>query len=213
MSSVARPPHDLTCAQLFGSWLPDAFDKAVAAGAKPPDIVVSVILDGDAPVAPGPSATPGVGDGGMWTLRVADSKLTVTQGADTAALVSLRQSVADFRAAVWGEGEMASLLPEELDLTKAITGQTKLPTAAIGQVKGTLDVVVPGFAGRTWKASLTFGGAAAPKATVTADLATLEQLRAGTLPPAQAFFAGKIAVTDDVPWLMQIAMNLAAGGL
>jgi hypothetical protein len=199
MSSVARPPHDLSCAQLFGSWLPDAFDKAVAAGAKPPDAVISVVLDGD--------------DGGAWTLRVAGGKLAVSQGADTAALVTLRQSVADFRAAVWGEGEMASLLPEELDLTKAITGQTKLPTAALGQVKGTLDVVVPGFAGRSWKASLTFGGAATPKATVTADMATLEQLRAGTLPPAQAFFAGKIAITDDVPWLMQIAMSLAAGGL
>jgi hypothetical protein len=199
MSSLARPPHDLSCAQLFGSWLPDAFDRAVAAGAKPPDAVVSVILDGD--------------DGGMWTLRVADGKLSVTQGADTAAMVTLRQSVADFRAAVWGEGDMASLLPEELDLTKAITGQTKLPTAALGQVKGTLDVVVPGFAGREWKASLTFGGAPTPKATVTADMQTLEQLRAGTLPPAQAFFAGKIAVTDDVPWLMQIAMSLAAGGI
>jgi putative sterol carrier protein len=199
MSSVARPPHDLTVAQLFGSWLPDAFDKAVAAGAKPPDAVVSVVLDGDG--------------GGEWTLRTAGGKLAVSEGTDAAALVTIRQSVADFRAAVWGEGEMASLLPEELDLTKAITGETKLPTAALGQVKGTLDVVVPGFAGRTWKASLTFGGAATPKATVTADMATLEQLRAGTLPPAQAFFAGKIAVTDDVPWLMQIAMNLAAGGL
>jgi hypothetical protein len=203
MSSVARPPHDLTCAQLFGSWLPDAFDQAVAAGAKPPDAVVSVVLD--------PSGD--TNDGGAWTLRTAGGKLTVSEGTDPAALVTIRQSVADFRAAVWGEGEMASLLPEELDLTKAITGQTKLPTAALGQVKGTLDVVVPGFAGRTWKASLTFGGAATPKATVTADMATLEQLRAGTLPPAQAFFAGKIAVTDDVPWLMQIAMSLAAGGL
>jgi hypothetical protein len=199
MSSVVRPPHDLTCAQLFGSWLPDAFAKAVAAGATPPDTVVSVILDGE--------------EGGAWTLVTRGGKLAVSEGADAAALVTIRQSVADFRAAVWGEGEMASLLPEELDLTKAITGQTKLPTAALGQVKGTLDVVVPGFAGRTWKASLTFGGADTPKATVTADMETIEQLRAGTLPPAQAFFAGKIAITDDVPWLMQIAMSLAAGGL
>lgn len=199
MSALARPPHDLSVAELFSTWLPRAFADATAAGATPPDAVISVVLDGES--------------GGEWTLRVAGGKLAVSDGTDPAAMVTLRQSVADFRAAVWGEGDMASLLPEELDLTKAITGQTKLPTAALGQVKGTLDVAVPGFGGRTWTATLTFGGAPTPKATITADLATIEQLRAGTLPPAQAFFAGRIAVTDDVPWLMQIAMNLAAGGL
>lgn len=214
MSTVARPPADLSCAALFSTWLPDVFARARAAGARAPDVVVSVILDG-APVSPGPSATsPHVGDrGGAWTLRVAGGELTVGDGADPSALVTLRQPVADFRALVWGEGNMGSLLPQQLDLTAALTGEVRLPTAALAQVKGTLHLEVPGFAGRTWKASLTFGGAAEPSATVTADVSTLEQLRSGALPPAQAFFAGKIAVTGDVPWLMQIGMSLAAGGI
>lgn len=199
MSTVARPPADLSCADLFSTWLPDVFARARAAGAKAPDVVMSVILDGDG--------------GGAWTLRVAGGALSVADGADASALVTLRQPVADFRALVWGEGNMDSLLPQQLDLTAALTGEVQLPTAALAQVKGTLHLEVPGFVGRTWKASLMFGGAASPSATVTADVPTLEQLRSGALPPAQAFFAGKIAVTGDVPWLMQIGMSLAAGGM
>lgn len=199
MSSVARPPADLSCADLFTTWLPDVFARARAAGAKAPDMIVNVVLDGDG--------------GGAWTLRVAGGALTVKDGADASALVTLRQPVADFRAAVWGEGNMDSLLPQQLDIAAAITGEVTLPTAALAQVKGTLHVDIPGFEGRTWKASVSFGGAADPSATVTVDVPTLQELRAGALPPAQAFFAGRIAVTGDVPWLMQIGMSLAAGGM
>ena len=198
-SSLARPPADLSFAELFATWLPDAFARARAAGAKAPDVVVSVVLDG--------------AGGGAWTLRVAGGALTVSDGADAAALITLRQPVSDFRAAVWGEGNMGSLLPQQLDLAAAITGEVKLPTAALQQVKGTLNLDLPGFVGRTWKAAITFGGAAEPSATVTVDVPTLEELRSGALPPAQAFFAGRIAVTGDVPWLMQIGMSFAAGGL
>jgi hypothetical protein len=196
-ASVARPPAGLSCAELFSTWLPDAFARAKAAGARAPDVVAGVILDGDG--------------GGAWTLRVAGGTLTVADGAAPGALITLRQPVADFRAAVWGEGDAGSLVPEQLDLTAAITGQSNLPVAALAQVKGTLHVEIPGFQGRTWKAAITFGGAAEPNAAVTVDVPTLEELRAGTLPPAQAFFAGRIAVTGDVPWLMQVGMSLAGG--
>lgn len=196
---LARPPADLSCADLFATWLPEAFARARAAGASAPDAVVAVELDGDG--------------GGAWTLRVAGGQLAVADGADAAALVTLRQPVADFRAAVWGEGDVGALVPPQLDLTAAITGEAKLPLATLAQVKGTLNVEIPGFAGRTWKAAVALGGAAAPSATVTVDVPTLEQLRAGSLQPAQAFFAGKIAVTGDVPWLMQVGMSVAAGGM
>lgn len=189
----------MSCAELFSTWLPETFVRAQAAGARAPDLAATVVLDGDG--------------GGAWALRVAGGKLTVAEGSDPGALVTLRQPVADFRAAVWGEGTAGSLLPEQLDLTAAITGQSNLPLAALAQVKGTLHVEIPGFQGRTWKTAVTFNGAAEPSATVTVDVPTLEELRAGTLPPAQAFFAGRIAVTGDVPWLMQVGMTLAAGGM
>jgi hypothetical protein len=198
-ATVSRPPASLSIADLFGTWLPDTFARARAAGAMPPDATIAVTLDGEG--------------GGAWTLAVKGGVLTVSDGADAGALIALRQSAADFRAAIWGEGGSDALLPPQLDLTAAITGQTKLPTAALANVKGTLRVEIPGFAGRTWSAALTLGGAAAPSATVTVDVPTLAQLRDGTLAPANAFFAGKIAVTGDVPWLMQVGMSLAAGGL
>ncbi len=199
MSALLRPPPELTCAELFATWLPAAFERARAAGALSPDGVVAVQLEGDG--------------GGAWTLRVADGALTVGDGLDVAALVTLRQTVADFRAAVWGEGSSGALLPPQLDLAAAITGEVEIPTAALAQARGTLHVEIPGFAGRTWKTAVTILGATAPAATVAVDVPTLESLRDGSLPPAQAFFSGRIAVTGDVPWLMQIGMSLAAGGL
>lgn len=196
-ASFTRPPAETSVADLFGTWLPEAFARARAAGAAPPDLRIAVTLDGT--------------DGGSWTLAVAGGALTVTPGADENAPIALRQSAADFRAALWGEGGTTPLLPPQLDLTAAITGQARVPTAALAAVKGTLRVEIPGFAGRTWNAAVTFGGAATPTATVSVDVPTLEQLRNGTLQPAQAFFAGKIAVTGDVAWLMQVGMSLAAG--
>jgi hypothetical protein len=197
--SLARPPADLSCADLLTTWLPDAFEKARAAGARAPDITVALVLDGKG--------------GGAWTLRVAGGGLTVTNSADPAAHITVRQPVADFRAAIWGEGTMAPLLPADFDVAAAVTGEAKLPIAALGQMKGTLHLEIPDFAGRTFKVSATFGGGAEPSASVTADVATLEQMRAGTLQPAEAFFTGKIRVAGDVPWLMQVGLSLAGGNM
>jgi len=139
-TSVSRPPAETPLAELFTTWLPGAFARAIAAGAKPRDAVVSV------------------------------------------------------------------------DLAGALTG-TRLPAADLAQVKGALRLEVPGFAGRTWAVTVVLGGADQPAATVSADLPTLAALRDGTLPPAQALFGGKIAMTGDVAWLMQVGMGFAGSGL
>ena len=201
MSSLSRPSPTLSTAELFTSWLPAAFVQARAAGAAPPDAVVVVELSG--------------ADGGAWTLRVAGGALAVTAGTEAGAALVLRQSVADFRAAIWGEGEVPPLLPEEVDLAEALAGQAKVPFAQLAAVAGTLVLEIPEVAGRTWTLALCAGGAAAPSATVRLDLPTIAALRAGTLPVSTAFFSGKIAVTGDVPWLMQVGMSLAAslGGM
>lgn len=204
MTPLARPPAALSCAELFTTWLPEAFARARAAGAQPPDARLRVELAGDG--------------GGAWLVTVAGGELAIARGgvdagADADAAIVLRQSVADFRAAIWGEDDHEPLIPPELDLTAAITGQSRVPTAALAQVRGTLAIEIAGFGHRTWSLAVALGGAATPAATVAFDLPTLAALRAGTLPVAQAFFAGKIAVTGDVPWLMQVGMSLAAGGL
>ena len=198
-ASFARPPAGLPLDELFTVWLPSAFAQAQAAGAAPPDLRISVTLDGDG--------------GGAWTLAVSGKNLTVTSGAERNAPIALHQTAADFRAALWGEGGTDALVPPQLDLTAAITGQSKLPLDALANVRGVLRAEIPGFAGRTWAATFTFAGAPSPTATVSVDTATLDELRRGTLPPAQAFFAGRIAISGDVAWLMQVGMNLAAGGL
>lgn len=195
-STVARPPETITLAELFKTWLPQTFMEAVAAGAKPPDATLAVTLTGDG--------------GGAWTVRVASGGLTVGDGADPAAPIALTQTAADFRAAIWGEAGKPSMVPPQLDLTAVVTGQVKVPTAALAHIKGTLRLELPGFNGRTWAVAVTLGGAAEPSATVSADLPTLEQIRSGQLAPANAFFSGKIAITGDVPWLMQVGMGFAS---
>jgi hypothetical protein len=198
-ASFTRPPAGTPLAELFTTWLPETFARARAAGATPPDLRIAVTLDGDG--------------GGAWTLAVAGGALAVTDGAAADAPIALHQTAEDFRAALWGEGGGESLVPPQLDLTAAITGQVRVPTDALANVRGVLRLEIPGFAGRTWAAAFTFAGATSPTATVSADLATLEQLRSGALPPAQAFFTGKIAISGDVPWLMQVGMGFASGGL
>lgn len=197
-ATVARPPASISLPELFKTWLPQTFASARAAGAAPPEATIAVTLTGDG--------------GGAWTLRVAGGELTVDDGADAAAPMALRQAAADFRAALWGEDGRPSMVPPQFDLTAVVTGQVKLPTAALALVKGTLRVEIPGFGGRTWSVELTLGGATSPSATVSADLETLEQLRAGTLAPANAFFSGKIAISGDVPWLMQVGMGFSGLG-
>ncbi len=199
MSSLSRPPSTLSCAELFTTWLPAAFAQARAAGATPPDVMIAIELAGDG--------------GGAWTLVVTGGALEVNPGADPAAVITLRQSAADLRAAIWGEGDVPPLLPAEVDLGQALAGQNSLPLGALAQARGTLVVEVPGFAGRTWSAVIAIGGATTPSATVRAELETLDALRRGELGPSQAFFTGKIAISGDVAWLMQVGMSLAAGGM
>jgi hypothetical protein len=195
-ATVSRPPDSITLAELFQTWLPQTFAQARTAGAAPPDVTIAVTLTGDG--------------GGAWTLRVANGALTVDDGADAKAPIALKQSAADFRAALWGEGGKPSMVPPQMDLSAVVTGQVKVPTAALAMIKGTLRVEIPSFSGRTWAADITLGGATSPSATVSADLETLEQLRNGSLAPANAFFSGKIAITGDVPWLMQVGMGFAS---
>jgi hypothetical protein len=195
-ATVARPPASISLAELFTTWLPQTFAQARAGGATPPDVTIAVTLTGDG--------------GGAWTLRVAGGALTVDDGADARAPMALAQSAADFRAALWGEGGRPSMVPPQMDLTAVVPGQVKVPTAALALVQGTLRVEIPKFAGRTWAADITLGGAASPSATVSADLETLEELRSGALAPANAFFSGKIAISGDVPWLMQVGMGFAS---
>src|SRR6185503_8349400 len=97
MSSWDRPPAGTTVAAFFESWLPEAFEASGRHGASD---------------APRVRATLSGPDGGAWEVQAEVDRLVVERGAAPAPPdVWLRQSTADFRAALEGDADLPALLP------------------------------------------------------------------------------------------------------
>jgi hypothetical protein len=75
-------------------------------------------------------------------------------------------------------------------------------------LKGTLRFEVTGLGGRTWALELMLGHAAEPRAVITVDADTYQQMQNRTLLPAQAYFSGKIVISGDVSLAMQAGMAM-----
>lgn len=197
MTTIQRPPSDITPKDFFETWLPAEYQRLRAsAAAPPPDLSAQIRLDGEG--------------GGTWTLTLAGGALAVSAGPADRADIAVEQSVQDWRAITLGEdGDGPDLTPPE-----GISIEHWFVNPAIHQTlaatRGTLRFEIPGFRGRTFAAQLRFHGAATPEATISIDAETVTAIRAGALPAAQAFFAGKIQITGDSAFAMQIGMAVMA---
>jgi putative sterol carrier protein len=200
MTTIQRAPRDITPKDFFESWLPKEYER-LAASIKPapPDIKVQIQLDGDG--------------SGTWLLELAGGALTVSSRSVPNADIALATSVADWRAITVGEdGPGLDLAPPEGTSSGAIASLFTNPAIhqALASVRGTLRFEIPGFRGRTFAIGLTFHGAAQPQATITVDAETVAAIRSGALPAPQAFFAGKILLSGDTAFAMQVAMTVMA---
>lgn len=197
MTTIQRPPRDITPKDFFETWLPGEYDRLKASiQPAPPDLKAQVRLEGEG--------------GGTWLLELAGGALTVSTRSAPDAHITVAQSVADWRAITAGEdGAGPDLTPPE-----GISIQHWFVNPAIHQalasVKGTLRFEIPGFRGRTFAVALTFHGAAEPQATISVDAETVAAIRSGALPAPQAFFAGKILISGDSGFAMQVAMTVMA---
>lgn len=188
-----RPPADTTPARFFEEWLP-----AQMAGKKGPEkpLRVRVRLDGEG--------------GGTWDLALGAAGLVVTPGGAGDAGVHIVQSVADWRAIAVGEAGAVNLAPPQASPTDVLF----LDAAAqkvVALVKGTIRFEVTGYNGRTWSIDVKLGPGgppASPDATISVDAETYAQMLARTLPPAAAFFSGKVKITGDANLAMQLGMAL-----
>ena len=198
MATVNRPPPEITPKDFFESWLPKEYERLKAEGGPtPPDVTACVRLSGEG--------------GGAWTLTLAGGQLSVVDQDTADADLGIAQSVADWRAVTVGqEGAGGAGGGPDLTLPEGVSFDRWLVNPGLQQVlataKGSLRIEIPGFHGRTFALSLTFRGAAEPQATITIDAETIAAIRAGTLPPAQAFFSGKILIAGDSALAMQIGM-------
>ncbi|HTJ45853.1 MAG TPA: SCP2 sterol-binding domain-containing protein [Kofleriaceae bacterium] len=189
-------PADLTPAQFFETYLPAEWARARAGQPAAADATFEVVLDGDG--------------GGTWTIAVRGGALSATAAAATTTPdLRVHMTTQDFRAAMQGEAGAPDLFPHELDLATALA---RIPAGAAPTApKGSVEIHISGFNGRTWSIGLATGGATAPGATVTVDADTILAIKNGSMDPASAFFSGKIQLGGDVAWIMQAGMGFMQG--
>jgi hypothetical protein len=194
-----RPPAGTTVAAFFETWLPEAYEASGRRGADD---------------APRVRATLSGAEGGAWEVQADGDRLVVERAANPAAPdVWLRQTVADFRAALEGDADLPALLPpgwSALDLLFLDPRDTEL----LRKVSGRVAVEVVGRRARRWTLDVAFGktgiAAGRPRTTLRLDGATFEGLMGGTIPPMQPLLDGRLAIEGDRALAMQLVLLLGS---
>lgn len=204
MSDISpnRPPANISAAELFGTWLPAELERlrGAANAPTPPDLRTRVTVSGDG--------------GGSWLYETNSGALSVTQDAGPADL-EVAISSEDLSAVLDPAGGVLPEVPAGAaakgpGLDKLFSGPLVDQAKSI---RGALSFQLTGFKGRDFGASLTFGGTAEPAAVISVDADTYRAMLDGSLPPAQAYFSGKITVGGDAAFALQVGMGLMAAAV
>jgi hypothetical protein len=127
--------------------------------------------------------------------------------------VWIRQTVADFRAALEGDQDLPELLPptwSALDLLFLDPRDREL----LRQIDGRALLEIAGRRRRRWALDVGFGSggveAGRPRATVRVDGDTFAEVRDGRVPPVQPLLNGKLKLEGDRALAMQLLLLLGA---
>jgi len=197
------PAAPIPAAEFFERFLPRAFAEAeLPESLRGIDACFGVCLEGKG--------------GGEWLVQLRGGKLRVEPGTREGAAVSVVQSVADWRGALWegrgGEvGRQAAALFRPGAAAASRAGELVAPAvAALAQAEGLSGLVrvcvEDGDAG-PWSLGLQLGpGAVPPEPTTTVSLRAddVDAMLRGELGPLEAFMGGRIQVQGDVALLMQL---------
>jgi hypothetical protein len=190
-----RPPPDIAVAELFERWLPDAF---AAAGTRAPA------------GAPTVRVTISGAGGGTWEFSAQGSTLTIAPGESAPPDIWIRQSIADLRVVLGApDADLPALLPPGWSVRDVLLAD---PADAdlVRQISGRIAFEIEGRRRRRWALDVGFGkaGVAAgrPRTTVRIDGATFDGVRAGTTPPMQALFDGRLKIEGDRALAMQLLL-------
>jgi hypothetical protein len=195
MQNWDRPPPDISVAELFERWLPDAF---AAAGQRAPA------------GAPTVRASISGAGGGAWDVHADGTTLSVGAAGRDPPDIWIRQSVADLRVALGAaDADLPELLPpgwSARDLLFADASDVDL----VKQISGRLAFEIEGRRRRRWMLDIGFGkagvSAGRPRTTVRIDGATFEGVRGGKIPPMQALLDGRLKVEGDRALAMQLLL-------
>jgi putative sterol carrier protein len=200
---VAFPASPLSPARFFGEFLPRAFAEAgLPPGSEGLDVKLGVQLTGEG--------------GGEWVFHVAGGAVRVAQAPRVETAFSIRQSVEDWRGALWegrggalGEQAMSIFRPGARVDTRpgSLAAPSPAALALLGDLDGLIRVIVAGGAGGDWRVDFKLGPGAIPEApttTVSIHAEDADQMQRGTLNPMDAFMAGRIQLAGDLTLVMQL---------
>jgi putative sterol carrier protein len=213
---VIFPPSPVPPARFFLDFLPRAFDEAgLPPGSENLGLHLGIELTG-----------PG---GGEWVFELADGRLRVREEPRAHTDFTVRQSVADWRGALW-EGRGGPVARQAMAIFRP--GEPPVPgpaglagppspaaLALLGGARGSLRLVVAGGLGGDWQVEFKLGPGEIPETpttTVTIQAEDADRMESGELNPIEAFMAGRIQVAGDMALLMQLQAaqmqaSLAAG--
>jgi hypothetical protein len=194
-----RPPADITAARFFGDWLPKEFASEFGPGKRTAgDVTVAVKLEGEG--------------GGHWVVDVKGGVLGVRPpgAAGPEPVVTLRQTVQDWRALAVGEPGAIDLAPPQASPLDVLFVDPQ-SRAIMEAVRGTVRFEVTGYNGRTFWMLVKFGPqpeSDPPDATLIVDAETYGRVLARQIAPPEAYFSGKIQLRGNTALAMQLAMAM-----
>lgn len=184
-------PAEVTPDEFFLEMLPMGFATQAQAGGPTPqgEFTLAWHLTGEG--------------GGEWLATLKDGKMTTKKGGGDAN-VTFTLSVDDWRDAVLGRNgaSMALILPQQRPGRPDNSARAK-------QLKGTIAQELAREGQEPFKVDLCFNGAATPRTTTKMKLPDFIAMQEGRLNGQEAFMTGKMQVTGDMAFLMQIAMLMA----
>ena len=195
MQNWDRPPPDITVAELFERWLPEAF---AAAGNRAPA------------GAPTVRASISGAGGGAWDVRAEGTTLSVGHAGREPPDIWIRQSVADLRVALGApDPDLPSLLPDGWSARDLLFADAR-DVDLVRQISGRLAFEIDGRRRRRWTLDVAFSktgvSAGRPRTTVRIDGTSFEGVRAGSMAPMQALLEGRLKIEGDRALAMQLLL-------
>jgi putative sterol carrier protein len=194
------PASPISPQEFFESFIPTAYAEAdLPDGIADLDFKLGVLLEGQG--------------GGQWLLHLAGGSLSVEPGSRKGAVVTLLQSVDDWRGALWqgrggtfGRGITSFFRPGAVQAAEAPPPKPGV-LEQLETLAGSIELRVTGGEGGAWSATVALGSGeipAEPTTTLTVSEADSEALEKGELDPLQAFMSGRIQIGGDMSLLMQL---------
>jgi hypothetical protein len=195
------PPATTSPKDFFESWMPEAFAKAKLPRAlREADLTLGVRLEGD--------------EGGEWTLGLRGRQLCVAEAPRDAALLTVIQSVDDWRGAIWEQrggpvGRRAAAI-FGLGANGPPLGNAKTSPAALNRLASfdaLIRMLVSDGEGGDWRVDVKLGPGeipAEPTTQVSIRDGAAAALAKGELDALLAFARGKILVSGDKSILMRL---------